>query len=289
MSKTPSDFLPRGQPACVRTGAPVLAAALLGLLAAAPARAADPPLQCTTDRGGNWTITATGPTSVECPEGGECTSMEYQIVSNAGRSPGRAAILVERDAVVVSPESVSVSPPCEGDRRTRLGLHDCSRQTVRFDLGDGSASFQIVVAGTKAPSQSSIVIRRGTTEQCQIAALGIDHFDPHAEITTNEQIEFKGCTVSIPTDRLTGMGGTATISGKNCVFVANAKPVSSGELLINGKSVGNLTLGEGYISSGKSSCTTKVLSNRLYTWCTCADGNGDGIPDDPKPPCPATL
>src|SRR5262245_38194211 len=114
-----------------RRCAPALCAAILTLATASAAVSDDaPPRQCTTDRGGNWTVTATGPTSVQCPGGGACTAMDYEIVANAGRPPGRVALLVERDATVISPEETSVSPPCEGDRRTRLGLNDCSRQTV---------------------------------------------------------------------------------------------------------------------------------------------------------------
>jgi hypothetical protein len=276
-----------GWSACARFRALSAALACVAALIATTAPAADPPLQCTTERGGDWTITATGPTSVECPDGGACTAMDYEVVANAGRRPRRIALLVERDAVVVSP--TTVLPPCKGDRGSRLGINDCSRQTVRFDLDELATTtvFQLVVEGTKAPSDSSIVIRR--SERCPIAALGVDHFVPESQIKTSEQIVFKGCTVTIPTDVATGEGAPATISGRNCVFVANAMPVGTSELLINGVSVGNLTYGNGALSSGTSSCTTKVISNRLYTWCTCADSNDDRIPDDPIPPCPPSL
>jgi hypothetical protein len=32
-----------------------------------------------------------------------------------------------------------------------------------------------------------------------------------------------------------------------------------------------------------------VINRKLYSWCTCADLNGDGIPEDPRPPCPNTV
>jgi hypothetical protein len=146
-----------------------------------------------------------------------------------------------------------------------------------------------VVAGAKAPSSSSIVVRRGSNERCEIASLGVDHFAPEEEILTSQVIVFKGCTVTIPIDHVTGKPGTASISGDNCVFLANGLPIGHGELKINGISVGNLTRGDGFISSGTSSCTTKVISDLLYTWCTCADTDGDNIPNDPIPPCPASL
>jgi hypothetical protein len=217
--------------------------------------------------------------------------MEYEIAANTARRPRRIAMLAEKDVAVVPLEGLTVFPPCEGDRRTRLGMHDCSRQAIRFDGGGHSdvEMLRIVVAGNKAPSQSSIVIKNGPIEKCAIASLGIDLFDVNAQVRTSEEISFKGCKVTIPTNPLTGDGEPGTISGANCAFVANAVPVSAAELRVDGKSVGNLTFGDAAVSSGAASCTTKVISRKLYTWCTCDDVNGDGIPDDPIPPCPATL
>jgi hypothetical protein len=135
-------------------------------------------------------------------------------------------------------------------------------------------------------------MKRTRVEGCEIAALGDEVLgldSPGRQILVREEITFKGCTVSIPVNPRTGESNLATVSGDNCVILANALPMNSGSLVVGGTNVGSLTFGEGYISSGTSSCSTKVVNNKLYTWCTCADINGDRIPDDPKPPCPLRL
>jgi hypothetical protein len=138
---------------------------------------------------------------------------------------------------------------------------------------------------------SAIAVKTARAERCEIASLAppAARFDPHAEIVTKEDIVFKGCTVTVPRNPVTGEGEVATIRGANCVFVANADPVSSASLRVNGANVGNVKFGDGYLSTGTSSCTTKVVGNSLYTWCTCGDTNGDKVPEDPIPPCPVRL
>jgi hypothetical protein len=264
-------------------------------LAAANAYASEPEVQCTTNRSGSWTISMTGPSSVPCPDGGQCTALGYQIFGNAGRRPSRAAVLVEYDVDLVEPTADQVSEACGGDRRTRLGLNDCLHKTVKINLGTGPGpkSFEIVARGLRDVVASAVVVRgaggTGAPEGCSIASLGSVAFHPNQQILSSQQIYFKGCTVTIPTDAVTGEGAPGTITGENCVFVANAAPVTEGELKINGQSVGTLSFGNGSISSGTASCATKIINRRLYTWCTCDDVDGDGIPDDPIPPCPAAV
>jgi len=267
---------------------------LVGVLAGASSFAAEPPTECTTGPNGTFSVVADGPTSVACPDTGECTAMSYTITALAGSKPRYVSMLLPNDVVVASPTSDSVFAPCKGDRRARLGLNDCSRQTVRLEPSeDGpSSTFEIVVRGTRDAATSAIAMKRTRVEGCEIASLGgdaVEILESNALILTRELITFKGCTVSIPVHPLNGESELATVSGPNCVLLANALPVNNASLNVAGANVGNLTFGDGYVSSGTSSCTTKVISNRLYTWCTCADTNGDGVPEDPKPPCPARL
>jgi hypothetical protein len=282
---------------------------------AGAACASDTPLSCTTDRAGNWTVTAVGPLTVTCPTGitGDCTAVKYQIVSNLGLLPDHVAILAGHDTEVVVPDSRFVSAPCAGDYVTLLGSRDCSTQAVRMNQNMETEFFDLVVKGTTGLRTSSIVVKKGKLiEECRIASLGgtegdTNTFNPNAQRTILEELTFKGCTARIPTDPITGEGGMATLSGENCVFVANGTPIGTGELIVNGQSVGILTYGEGAISSGTASCTTKVISNKLYTWCTCArycsnDSSKQCTADtdcasrtspgvcsvtaDPRPPCP---
>jgi len=263
------------------------------LLTSAPARATDAPLECTTNGEGNWNVTATGPLDIECPFGGDCTAVQYVITPTTGKSPDHVVVLADHDVDVLVPESRNVSPPCVGDNVTAIGTHNCSTSAVRMNANVETGAFDLIVSGKKELVGSSIVIKKGkVTESCRIASLGaepLDAFDPNAQRTESQTISFKGCMVNIPTDPMTGEGGVATITGENCVFVANAEPVSVGELIVNGSSVGTLTFGEGNLSSGVASCTSKVINRKLYTWCDCDDVNGDGIPEDPSPPCPATV
>ena len=189
---------------------------------------------------------------------------------------------------VVIPPSTNVALPCKGDPVTELGRRDCSSQSARLAKNSTSGLFELAVTGSRAPSTSSD--RR--QERLDDRDLSASHPSAATPSTRTRRCRarsstsFKGCTVTIPTDPTTGEGGPATISGADCAFVANAEPVTNGELLINGTSVGNLSYGEGSVSSGVASCTTRVINRKIYSWCTCADVTGDGVPDDPRPPCP---
>jgi hypothetical protein len=270
--------------------AATLAVALIAVVATAATAGAQTPFSCTTNGLGSWTVTARGPSPAECDDGAACLEMTYEVTPNNGRTPTHIAVLVGHDTDVATPGSSHVSTPCQGDPVTKMGLRDCSRKSVTLALLDESGPKGFRAFGTPAVISSSVVLKKGNVvEECRIASLGSQTFDPNAQLKASEQIVFKGCTVTIPVDPVTGEPGTATIQGENCVFVANADNIATGELLVNGKNVGTLTYGEGSVSSGEASCTTKVISRKIYTWCTCADVNGDNIPDDPKPPCPATL
>jgi hypothetical protein len=269
-------------------------------LVAGAALAAEPPLSCTTNRG-TWNVVASAPRIVECPAGGECTQIDYTITKatlpslsartfTTSNKPDYVAVLAEQDMTIVIPSTTYVQPPCKGDPITELGERDCSSRSVRVPRTEPSGFYELAVEGGRAPITASIAIKKGASiEQCRIASLGRDAFDPNAQVSSAQQYVFKGCTVTIPTDPTTGEGGPASLIGDGCVFVANAEPVTTGELIINGTSVGALSYGEGSVSSGVASCTTRVINRKLYSWCTCADVNGDGIPDDPRPPCPNTV
>jgi hypothetical protein len=257
-----------------------IAAALL--LAAGGAAASDAPLQCATN-GGGWIVTATGPwDSATCPVA-DCTGMTYNIAPLRGEVPDHVAILVEHDAPIVIPPSTFDTPPCAGDLVSGLGLRDCSSQTARINQNQQKVGpFDLVVQGVKKPEGASIVVKKGKViEQCRIASLGVPYdIDPHQQVATQQTYSFKGCSLTIPVDALTGIPGLATVAGNGCKFVANNEPVESLSLTVNGSPIGNGTwASDAALSTGDDSCTSRLVSGRLYTICDCKSIT------DPKPPC----
>jgi hypothetical protein len=258
---------------------------LLLLLPGSGTFASDAPDECVTS-GGGWTVRATDVYAADCG-GLDCTGISYAVVPNRGQTPDHVAVLVEHDANVIVPGSKNVAEPCAGDTVTSLGARDCSSRAVRMNQNSETDSFDLVAEGEQVAVGSSIVVKKGkTTEQCRIASLGAPNLflDDNAQYTTSQTIDFTGCVVSIPTD-LAGEGGPATLTGPGCAFVANGVPSGIAQLIVDGKDVGFLTQGSGYVSSGTDSCTTRIINRRIYSWCTCEDTDGDGASNDPSPPC----
>jgi hypothetical protein len=271
---------------------------------AGSAWANDMPLQCITD-GGRWEITATSPQVVDCgqdcgdgiADGMACTAMTYTIHPLSGITPDHVSILVTHDMVVKQPSANNIFDPCEGDAVTELGLHDCASQAVRINPAQGTEQTQLCVEGGEwGPTTSSIVVKKGrnTIEQCRIAALGTDFFvDPNAQGSMSQTYEFKGCSVTIPTNPVSGDGGIATISGGNCKFLGTGVdpnpglPVAAARLNVNGVDVGAGTYGVGALSSNTNSCSTNVVRRKIYTFCTCAIDTATGCTQDPCEVCGA--
>jgi hypothetical protein len=258
----------------------VIAAALV--FAAATAAASDPQLQCTTN-GGGWTVTASAPfDAVPCPVD-RCTGITYNITPHRGETPDHVAITVDWAPPIVIPPSTFDTPPCAGDTVTGLAFRDCANQTSRINQSQQKTGpFDLVVRGALGTIDGSIVVKKGKViEQCRIATLGREVFDPHEQVTLSETLEFKDCSLTIPTDPISGDGLPATVAGDGCKLVANGLPPESLTVEINGQSIGNGTWfkdGSAF-SNGNESCTTRIVSGRLYTICDCKSLT------DPKPPC----
>ena len=254
------------------------------LLAAGGATASDEPTQCTTS-GGGWTVFVSAPFEpLSCPVE-RCTGLTYNLVAHRGESPDHVAVLVEHDTPIVIPPSTFDTAPCFGDGVTGLGSRDCSKQTARINQSQQKVGpFDLVVQGVVKPMGASIVVKKGKiVEHCRIASLGLpyDVFDPHAQVTTTETIEFKQCTLTVSVDPITGEPGIGSLTGTGCKFVANGAPVESLDVSING-----VPLGQGKwvsdnaaFSNGDESCTTRTIGGRLYSFCDCTSLS------DPRPPC----
>jgi hypothetical protein len=267
----------------------------LAVLATAVGVRAEEPLACTTNgatnpdaRGvGTWAIDASPPFEVACADGSVCTGMNY-IVS--GIQPDHVVVQVSADVDVEVPDERFVSGTCDKDPATGVG-GACHMQTVRLNSAANKQTFALVVRGTKVVVPSTVNVDKGKiAEACRIASLGtdgpIDAFQSVAELTT---ISFKTCKVNIPKNPLDGAPGVASFapdSDPKCQFLANSEPLENLSLEVNGHAVGLTRFTTDFeAGSGEGSCSTQVIRGRIYSFCTCTDANGDGIPDDPRPPC----
>jgi hypothetical protein len=136
---------------------------------------------------------------------------------------------------------------------------------------------------TLSPSTARSSSRKAKSHRgCRIASLGNPPppiCDPKAQQTSKETFTFNDCEIEVAIDPCTGESGEATVLSGDCVI--DVQPVDSLQLVINGVTQ-NVTTGDGWISSGDNSCTTKInrLTKTAYTVCDCKDSS------DPSPPCP---
>jgi hypothetical protein len=271
------------------------AAAALVALVAFPALAEEP-LVCTTSSAypdgkgmGKWTISATEPYATECLGGGECTRMDYTV---SGTLPDHVVVQVSADVEVEQPDERFVTGTCDQDSTTGVG-GQCHMQTVRLNSALNNQTFTLVVHGTKVVVPSTVYVKKGKTfELCRIASLGVDAtpvLDPFQSVPELTTISFKECKVNIPRNPFDGTPGIASFaegSDPACAFVANSEPLENLALQVNGQAVGLTRFATDFeAGSGEGSCSTQVIRGRVYSFCTCTDANGDGVPDDPRPPC----
>lgn len=265
----------------------VAAGALVSL--AGPVWASDTPFSCTTDNQG-WTVTASTPRVDDCTvcdenlAGQDCSIIHYEVAPLLADPADHIAILINHDLTIVG-NALQQALPCDGDPTIGLGELSCHESAVKVNAdGQVNKVFDLCVLGGEiGPVARSIAVKKGrTTESCAIASFGTDVFvDPNAQGSAQTTVEFKGCTVTIPENPVTGVGGEATISGGKCKFLGTGTnpnpglPIAAAQLNINGVNVGAGSYGVGSLSSGTDSCSTKIVKRKLYTFCTCADNSVD--------------
>ncbi len=249
----------------------LLSTAVTLLAAATVATATDAPLTCTTNGAGNWRIAASGPLSVTCPTlaGGDCTELQYRVTPLRGKSADHVAVLADHSMEIVVGDSRNLFPECDGDNVTGIGIRDCSTQAVRMNKEADTGTFDLVAKGAAGLIGKSIVIKKGTTiEECRIASLGPTTCNPKAQQAAKETFTFDDCVVEIELDPCTGEPGVATVVSGDCAI--DSGPIESLQLVINGTTQ-NVTVGDGWISSGENSCTTTLFGGKKYTTCSCKD------------------
>jgi hypothetical protein len=257
-------------------------ASLVVLAMAVPALASHAPLACEKTNGnGNWSIVASAPTVGPCPlpTVGECTTIQYDIAPLLGKTPDHVVVLTQHDRIVVDSDGAGVTEPCVGDSVTDLGIHDCSTQAVRLNKNDLTQTYNLTVEGEAIAVSSSIVVKKGRTiEDCGIASLGTAPVvcDPKAQQSSKETFVFEDCEVEIEVDPCTGAPGDAIVVSGDCEVSGYA--ITDLELVINGVPQ-TVNVGDGWLSSGENSCTTRFYRRKPYVICDCTDAS------DPSPPC----
>ena len=246
--------------------------AIFALLVATPVGtyASDAPFECTTNGDGNWSNVATAPQVTTCPSGGTCT----KITNEKNNKPADHVVtLVEHDQIGEISGSSDVYPACEGDPVTELGLRDCSTQAIRLNKDSDTGTFDLYVQGDQAvATDSTIVVKKGRiVEECRIASLGSSCepvCDPKAQTASKETFVFDDCEVEIALNPCTGDPLSATTVSGDCAV--GEVSVDEIKLEINGV-LQDVTVGEGWLSSGEDSCTTRWFRRRPYVTCSCTN------------------
>jgi hypothetical protein len=249
--------------------------AIFALLVATPVGtyASDAPFECTTNGDGNWSIVATAPEVTTCPSGGTCTKITYTINMENNKPADHVVTLVEHDQIVETSQSSGVYPECVGDPVTELGRHDCSTQAIRLNDENDTGKFDLYVQGDQAvATDSTIVVKKGRiVEACRIASLGASCepvCDPKSQTASKETFVFDDCEVEIALNPCTGDPLSATTVSGDCAV--GAVSVDEIKIEINGV-LQDVTVGEGWLSSGEDSCTTRWFRRRPYVTCSCTN------------------
>jgi hypothetical protein len=261
--------------------------AAAGSLAAGPLMAANMPTSCKlylqNDKGGPeekhfWVVNvSSGPSFVSCESpSGQCTEIEYEI--SGTMVADRFAVLEGVDVMFMNGGGATQSyAPCAGDPVTQIGKHACHEQAVAILPSGPVTKLKIGLDGQRKPSPTSIAVQKGDdTRACLIEGIGVDDgAAPLQSLQTLETKVFEGCAVTFKFD-----------SAGNVLSAANDVKLSKPEahctpLIITtvdklsltldipgmgSQSLGLAQIGDGYISSGSASCTSRVIGGKVYTW-----------------------
>jgi hypothetical protein len=230
------------------------------------------PAPLTACRVGDFQFTVSRvPSFVPCDSpGGQCTEIEYEV----SPLPDIVYALEGKGVVDVSSKGTAFAP-CDGIGS--FGKGSCHEQAVRT-TPDDSGKFRITLAGLRRASPTSVAIGVDPPQACEILGVGLENSpNPDETTQTTETVDFKGCVVEFTRDTATGEVVRAQLtrdSPEACTspFLGDGRtlipqPVADLEVkLKDGTSLGKGKFGDGYISTGKESCTTRVIGGRVYTW-----------------------
>jgi len=225
-----------------------------------------------------WTVTVqAGPCPVSdasnpsCSADGGFTGIQY-LVSGASRD--HVATLATANNTVSLATGNQDYAACEGDPVTYLGKRSCHEKAIKINPALLTTAFWVVVDGQKAPVQTSIAVKKGSCiKSYEVAGLGgAVTVNPFSLIKKTQTDIFKGCAVTFEFDSVTGDVLNAYNDPDKSDPEADCSDlvvstVDKLSLTLDGVgSLGSGQIGDGYISSGTDSCTTRVIGGRVYTW-----------------------
>jgi hypothetical protein len=277
------------------------AVAVASLFTATAVMAWDPPRHCA---GGGFTIdvSAASPCRVSsatfsalaatdpCTSQGDYTGILYTVTGYADyvttlvTENNLAADILVFNPMAPTTQIGTVYDACTGDMSTGLGRYSCHERAVRVGINRSAATqkFWVLAKGTRQPIETSIALKKGTTvKSFAIVGLGLDT-NAFQTAKKTETVNFKGCAVDFVYDSVTGAVQSAALNevqsmdrciggepAGTCCSEVISTDVGNLTLNLNVAGVGNLGLGrfgDGYISSGDNSCTTRVIGAKVYTW-----------------------
>lgn len=221
-------------------------------------------------------VTSANPT--QCAASGPYTGIRYKITG----SPDHVATVVTANNVVLSVPGNQFYAACVGDSVTGLGKQSCHERAVKVNPNPYTGEFWLVVDKARAPILQSLAAKKGScTKSFAVTGLGFE-VNPFQTAQKTETVNFKGCAVDFAYDVVTGAVQSAQLNiaqslpvcqggeqpGTCCSHVIESD-VSNLSLNLNIPGIGPLgagQFGDGYISSGVNSCTTRVIGGRVYTW-----------------------
>lgn len=218
------------------------------------------------------------PLGPSCERPGDATGIKYR---NSGSPADHLATLVTANNDVSTATGNQTYGACSGDPLTHLGKYSCHEKAVKINPENQTVAFWVVAQATGAtksqrlPILTSIAAKKGSCiKSVAITGLGLDGPSTFQTTTKTETVVFKGCAVTFELNPVTG----EVINAFNDPSQSHPAPgvtcselITSdvGDLSLNLAGVGDLgtgKIGDGYISSGDNSCTTRITGGKVYTW-----------------------
>lgn len=247
-----------------------------GLLATAGGAVAD------TCQAGAFTVSTSGPTVV-----GTQTKITYTV-----EGPGSdhvAAVVSSGSTDCSTPSIVSVTganvsgnqsyAPAVGDPVTNLGKNSCHDEAVKVNPTSNRSDFTITVSGARGAAPKTVVVKKGSSiNRCEIVGIGeVGTAEIVAPVTEIIKEPGTNCAVEFTKDQVTGRVLHVQVtddSGPGCQL--HQTSVEDLELVLPTTQIGTCTsppcslgkakFGEGYVHTGPTSCTTRIIGGRVYSW-----------------------